>query len=241
MSELRNRAALKVLLTPVTMYNIAPGQAVRVYRERSRRWKGPFSVKKVSGKQVWITDGFAQKQLNCAQLLPDPADEADREMARLLKGFRALKTGGVPGIKVMDTVQAGNRKNDDPSFDSVKAKELFGLPEKDNLEILNEKDFPKDANVLGGRFVLATKIIKTHNSTPKARFVVQGHRDLEKHLLVHSSNYIRQHSVRILVTIAAIHGFHLWSKNVSQAYLEARDGLKRYVHILEPLEFQLGP
>lgn len=59
------------------------------------------------------------------ELLPDPADEADREMSRILEGFRAFNTGGIPGVFVTRTVQAGSNKNDDPIYDESKAKELF--------------------------------------------------------------------------------------------------------------------
>ena len=42
---------------------------------------------------------------------------------------------------------------------------------------------PKNANILGGRFVLAIKDEGTKDEVWKARFVVQGYRDKLKRLL----------------------------------------------------------
>lgn len=71
--------------------------------------------------------------------------------------------------------------------------------EKEAFEIVFKEDVPKDANILGGSFVLAVKEVGTNKELFKARFVVQGHTDSEKNLLVHTSTNIRQESIRILI------------------------------------------
>lgn len=45
-----------------------------------------------------------------------------------------------------------------------------------------------------------------------ARYVVQGNKDVEKHLLVHNSKNIKQSSIRILLSIAALFGFNMVSR-----------------------------
>lgn len=95
-AELRIKAALKARLPPSTEFDIRPGMRVRVYREAIKRWEGPFNVARTMGKQIWVTDGASTKQFNCTQVLPDPADTADREMSRLLEGFQNLNSGGYP-------------------------------------------------------------------------------------------------------------------------------------------------
>lgn len=99
---------------------------------------------------------------------------------------------------------------------------------------MDRRTVRESANIIGGRFVLVTKNFETDNHVHKALFVVQGHTDSGKDLLVHSTNTIRQHSVRLLVAIAAISQFMLWTQDVYQAYLQAGDGLKRNVYIGAP-------
>lgn len=97
----------------------------------------------------------------------------------------------------------------------------------------------ENRNVLGGRFVLAIKGTETGDPIFKARFVVQGHTDAEKNLLVNSATNVRQSSVRMLIEITEIFGYRVWTKDVSQAYLQIFQRLKRRVFIQPPQELQL--
>lgn len=91
-----------------------------------------------------------------------------------------------------------------------------------------------DANVLGGCSVLAIKIPKTDQPTYKARFVVQGHMYKYKDLIVNNSNRMRQHSIRILIAIAAVFGFMICSQDVSQEFLQAGEKLMSKVYLRAP-------
>lgn len=51
-----------------------------------------------------------------------------------------------------------------PQFDIPKAKEMIGLIEKGTFEVACRNELPKDANVLGGRFVLS--IMNTETKHP---------------------------------------------------------------------------
>lgn len=125
-------------------------------------------------------------------------------------------------------------------FDSAKAKELSGLAERGVYEIVCREDVPDDANVLGGRFVLAIMNADTDDEVYKARFVVQGHTDVEKNILVHNSTNLRQGSIRVLVAIAAIFGSRLWSQDVSRSYLRSGEKLMRDVYVKTTKEFKLS-
>lgn len=60
-------------------------------------------------------------------------------------------------------------------------------------------------------------------------------------MLVHNSKTFRQHSVIILVILATIFMFIIWTQDVNQEYLQAEDGLNRDVCVKSPAEFQLRP
>lgn len=81
---------------------------------------------------------------------------------------------------------------------------------------------------------MALKNTWTNKPISKSRFVVQNHTEREKEFLIHSYNKVRQHSVIIIVAIAAIFGFRLWSQDISPAYLKAGASFMREVYVMAP-------
>ena len=75
----------------------------------------------------------------------------------------------------------------------------------------------------------------------KARYVVQGYTDKLKSSLVHENRTARQFSVKILVGLAAVFDFRLFSTDVTQAYLRSAEDLMRDVYIKPSSEFKLSP
>lgn len=72
-------------------------------------------------------------------------------------------------------------------FDVAKAKELSGLLEGGVYELVCKEDAQKDADVQGGPSVLDIKYIGAKQEVYKARFMLQGHTDAEKNIIVHNS------------------------------------------------------
>ena len=120
-------------------------------------------------------------------------------------------------------------------------RKFDGLVKRGTWTVVSRKVVPKGSNILNGRFLLAVKNKGTEDEAYKARFVVQGHRDREKNLLVHNSPNIRQSSVRTLVSVAAINGFDIWSHDVSQAYLQSTEDLARHIYLVPSKESALPP
>lgn len=135
-------------------------------------------------------------------------------------------------------------KDHDPRaklFDQAKAKEIQGLIQRGTWKVVLRREVPLNANVMGGRFVLAIKDGGTGKELYKARYVVQGFRDKMKTSLVHDSATSRQASARILVGLAAAFEFELFSTDVTQAYLQSATPLQREVYIKPGKDFGLGP
>ena len=84
-----------------------------------------------------------------------------------------------------------------------------------------KEDIPQYANVLPGPLVLSIKSKEDGETKFKARYVVAGHRNSLKHMMVHTSQTVKPSSVRILPSLAAIYRFDVWTANATQAYLQA--------------------
>ncbi len=90
---------------------------------------------------------------------------------------------------------------------------------------------PDDANMITGSFVLTIKDVETNTPTFKERFVAHSNRDAEKNQLVHDSTTARQSSVRLLVDLASVMDFDVWTDEISQAYLHSASSLLREIYL----------
>lgn len=134
-----------------------------------------------------------------------------------MSAFKQFKYDPPPGVFITEVLKPWDKRSTNTEFGNAKQLELAGLAKRGVFEVVCREDVPKDANIMGSRFVLAIKNVGSGEEVYKARFVVQGHTDAEKDALVHTSSNLRQYSVRMLIAIATVFGFRLWTQDVSQA------------------------
>lgn len=62
-------------------------------------------------REAWMTEGQKTKRFNESQIIPDPVYATYRNLSLLLSGFKELKTGGRPGILLIELIKPGDKRN----------------------------------------------------------------------------------------------------------------------------------
>lgn len=212
MTEFRLRRVLATSVPPSARFNISPGDPFRVYSEQLKLWQPVFTLLRTSRKIIWINDGARVIQVHRSHVLPDfPPTNEYTGLKQLLAKLRPFNTQAHPTVLATEVLSPSDIRAHSSHFDKAKAKEIYGLLARRAFSIFKKNTLPGDANILGGHFLLAKKYVGTANELYKARFVVQGHTDRDKNLIVYTSSTVLQASVRLLVALTAVLGFHLWT------------------------------
>lgn len=98
-------------------------------------------------------------------------------------------------------------------FEDARDKKLCGLLRREAFQVKCKEETLDDANVLGGRFVLSIKDLESYAPLFKECFVVPHHTDMEKNMLKNSATNGKQVAVRMLVAMATIFGYRIWTQD----------------------------
>lgn len=238
--------------TPSTFDEVyEPGELIWVYREghigKPGTYTGPFEVVYTEDKHVFIKDAQNEPprpySKTAVKRYYEPSVESDRymeEMHNTMMNIADERLGNVHRVHVTEVLSEKDPRASDSKMNEAKRKEIRGLIERGSFRVILREDIPEGANRLRARYVLAIKDAGTDKEVWKARYIVQGHRDLERDVLVRRSTTLQQRGVRLIMAMAAIHGFKLWTTDVAQAYLQSQGQLGREIFIDNPAkEFEL--
>ena len=162
-------------------------------------------------------------------------------MFQQLKPFHSGNTLAPPPFGTFLTEAISPKDLRASQFADAERKEIQGLIDRGTWKVVLKDELSENGNILKGRFVLAIKDSGKDKEIWKARYVVQGYKDNLKQYLIHDTNTTRNNSVRMLIVRASLLGFHLYSTDVTQAYLQSTESLMRDVYSQPSKEFHLGP
>lgn len=96
---------------------------------------------------------------------------------------------------------------------------------------IHKRDVPQGTNIVGGRFVLSLKNFSTSEETAKPRCFAQGYSDKHEEIIANDAVALRSVFIRIILSIASMKRRRVFSREVTQAYLQSMDDLTRQVYV----------
>eukprot|EP00171_Calliarthron_tuberculosum_P023435 IDg23435t1 len=175
------------------------GAYVLFFREKSKMWEGPYLVIAGDKKKLWLNIKGNLKEVSI-----DKVKEFTPDLSNMRKS--PSKTSDISPEHHSER----NLTEIDNIFDQIitefikaKKSEIQGLKSRGTWKAVHASKVPKDANVIGGRFVCEVK----NFGTPKAK--------------------AKASSVKILVSMAAVMTYRIACLDFVQAYLQSSYGLSR--------------
>ena len=251
MAKLRVKRALSYAAPPAADRSYQPGDRVLVWREnvvnnRIGEWMGPFTVMATDERKklAYVQDVKigAARPFNVVQVKPYYAADtlAHSFMLDLGQSLRQFGSPQEQEFFLTEIIENSDPRANSKEMENAKAKEIRNLLSRGTFKVILKEDIPPDGNVLPGRFVLAIKSTEDNKVIYKARYVIGGHRDKFKDMMVHTSTTLQPQSIRLLLAMASMFGFDIWTADVRQAYLQAAETLSREIFLKRPaLEFGL--
>jgi ribonuclease HI len=166
-------------------------------------------------------DAMSEESVNMMQTLPDAyTDESLYEDSSYI-------------------TRVFEKQEDDGLFAESREKELRGLLERGTFVVV-KRERASGKRIYGTRFVDAVKSYGTSEAVTKSRLVVQAFNDRASRQVLTGAPTVQRFSQRLLLSMAACFpDMKLFTRDVTQAYIQAETELTREVYVEAPSEMGL--
>ncbi len=89
-----------------------------------------------------------------------------------------------------EIIEPDDPRTNSPDMREAKIKEIKGLLERGTFKIVLEEELRDGVNILTARFFFTLESTEDGKVKYKAQYVVAGHRDKLKHLMVHTQVHL---------------------------------------------------
>lgn len=151
--EARINMELRSKVPPAAGLVVGSGGNVRIFRETSRRWDGPFTVTRIVRKSVWVTDGQNFKAFSMAVVLPIQTRERNEDYQDLIPTVVRDENSTTSEIHLVDEFTAYDPRAKLAACVAAVQEELNGLLYRDVSRLVDRKYLAPNANLLGGRII----------------------------------------------------------------------------------------
>lgn len=183
-AEQRVIMALKSKVPPDSRFVLKPGDLVRVYREKERRWIGPVEIVKLEDKSVFVSDTTKVVKFKISKIMPirinHPAEDEGLDKIFTYSDKVDEERHSNVDVFLTEVIDSKNPRTKRAKAKKAVRKELEGLYTQGVFEKVHRRDIPMNAVMLHSKFVYAIKNVGTNEEDYKARFATGRHRDRMK-------------------------------------------------------------
>lgn len=196
-SQLRIRRVMNTAGPNEAFIEINPGDEVLVYREKNG-WQGPYTFLYRDGRLSIVLDEKGREHLFHSTMLK-PYQRPNMAIKDLLNPTDTEEAHAEIAANLVEMIH----NEDDPRFIASRQKEYDGIVAKGGVKPIAISNIPKDANVIGNRFVICIKDPGTDIQRFKARWILQGHHDRYRYKIANNSPMLMRMMFRVTISLAA--------------------------------------
>lgn len=214
------------------------GSAVLVYRPSKDMWEGPYSLLDIQGEDIIVLTPKGPQKFrstvvkryvspsNSSVLAPDPGQSNLAPSSNMYRG----RSASLPAINTSNMVDSRFAQSRMAEFNSLMNRGVFSIVPTTETGT---------SRVYGSRFVDTIKFAGKPQAHEKSRLVVQAYNDNNHGLLTHAPT-VQRLSQRLLLCLCAIESsLTFFTRDVSQAYVQAETSTQRAIFVRPPSTLNL--